>query len=117
MVVAEEFADLKDANEVMLFGSWTAQYLGESGRSPNDIDLLIIGDADRNLVDDAAQRVEQRVGMPVQATVRTRDQWDSAHESFIREVKSRPLLVILVADAQHSTDRSTYSSPELAVRR
>ncbi len=55
--------------------------------------------ADRDVVDDAAQRVERRIGMPVQATVRTRSQWQSARESFIREIKSRTMLPVL-ADAE-----------------
>jgi hypothetical protein len=56
--------------------------------------VLVIGDPDRDLVDDAAQRVEERIGMPVQATVRTYSQWRSERGSFIREVKSRPLVVV-----------------------
>lgn len=100
MVVAEEFANLEDADAVLLIGSWAARYLGEEGRSPNDIDVLVIGDADRDLVDGAAARVEDRIGMPVQATVRTHSQWRTERGSFIQEVKSRPLVVVLVDDEQ-----------------
>ncbi len=112
MVVAEELADLEAADGVVLFGSWAARYLGEPGRAPNDLDLLVIGDADRNLVDDAAERVERRIGLPVQATVRTREQWDFERESFIREVKSRPLLVVLVADEQNSAEGLAGVEPQ-----
>ena len=112
MVVAEELADLQAADAVVLFGSWAARYLGEPGRAPNDIDVLVIGDADRDLVDDAVERVERRIGMPVQATVRTREQWDSERESFMREVKSRPLLVVLVGDKQDSADEFAGVGPE-----
>ena len=63
---------------------------------PNDIDILIVGDADRDAVDLAAERVEQRLGFPTQAVVRTRHQWDEGAESFIRELKARPLYVVLV---------------------
>ena len=97
-VVAEEFAGIQGAEAVLLIGSWAARYLGEAGRAPNDVDVLVIGDADRDLVDDAAQRVEERIGMPVQATVRTHSQWRSERGSFIREVKSRPLVVVLAND-------------------
>ena len=100
MVVAEEFADLERARAVILIGSWASRYLGEAGRAPNDVDVLVIGDADRDLADDAAERVEERIGMPVQATVRALSQWKSGHGSFIREVKSRPLVVALVDDEQ-----------------
>ena len=94
-VVADEFADLDGADTVLLFGSWAARYLGEPGRGPNDIDVLVIGSPDRDDVDDAAERAERRIGLPVQATVRTRTQWDAQNESFIRELRGRPLVVAL----------------------
>ena len=99
-VVAEEFAGVGGAEAVLLIGSWAARYLGEAGRAPNDVDVLVIGDADRDLVDDAAQRAEEQIGMPVQATVRTQSQWRSERSSFIREVKSRPLVIVLANDEQ-----------------
>ena len=99
-VVAEEFANLEGAEAVLLIGSWAARYLGEAGRSPNDIVVLVIGDADRDLADGAAARAEERIGMPVQATVRALSQWKTERGSFIQEVKSRPLVVILVNDEQ-----------------
>ena len=101
MVVAEEFANITGSEAVMAFGSWAARYLGEPGRAPNDVDVLVIGSADPDEVDDAAERVERRIGMPVHATVRTRLQWESESESFIREVKSRPMLIVLANDEQH----------------
>ncbi|MCQ3815296.1 MAG: hypothetical protein KTU85_12895 [Acidimicrobiia bacterium] len=45
----------------MLFGSWAARQIGRAGHMPTDIDILIVGDADRNAVDLAAERVEQRL--------------------------------------------------------
>jgi predicted nucleotidyltransferase len=95
-LVAREFEHLDNADAVLLFGSWAARYLGEPGRAPNDIDVLVVGSPDRDAVDDAAERVERALGMPVQATVRTRSQWTAARDSFVREVKSRPLVVVLV---------------------
>lgn len=95
IIVAEEFADIRGANAVLLFGSWAARYAGEPGRVPHDIDVLVIGEADRDAADDAAERVERRVGIPVNATVRSRSQWESCTDSFIVEVKSRPTLIVL----------------------
>lgn len=95
IVVAEEFADVEGAESVLLFGSWAARYLGQAGRAPCDIDVLVIGDVDRDQADAAAERAEARLRIPVQATVRKRAQWDSQSESFVGEVKSRPLLQVL----------------------
>lgn len=97
--VAREFAELKGAHAVVLFGSWAARYRGEPGRAPNDVDVLVIGSPDHDAVDDAAERSERQIGLPVQATVRSLGQWRASRESFIREVKSRPLVTVLVEDA------------------
>lgn len=95
IVVAEEFVRIEGASAVVLFGSWAARYLGEPGREPNDIDVLVIGDVDRHRVDEAAERAERRIGKPVNATVRTCPQWDSENEAFVQQVKSRPHLLVL----------------------
>lgn len=102
VVVAREFETIDGADAVLLFGSWAARYLGQPGRAPNDIDVLVIGSPDRDEVDDAAERVEQVIEMPVQATVRSPSQWTSNRDSFVRELKSRPLLAVLTDDAAES---------------
>lgn len=96
--IAREFAGVDGAQAVAVFGSWAARYLGQPGRAPNDIDVLVIGAPDRDEVDDAAERAERAIGLPVQATVRSRDQWTEARDSFIQEVKTRPLVVVLADD-------------------
>lgn len=98
-IVAREFEAMDGADAVLLFGSWAARYLGQPGRAPNDIDVLVIGSPDRDAVDDAAERVERAIGMPVQATVRSASQWMGEGDSFVREVKSRPLVVVLADEA------------------
>lgn len=95
-VIAAEFADL-DADAVLLFGSWVARYLGEAGRAPNDIDVLVVGPSDRDDVDGAAERAERIIGLPVQATVRSRTQWRAADDPFLQDVRRRPILVVLAA--------------------
>lgn len=97
-IIAREFAELDGVDAVMLFGSWAARYLGEGGRAPNDIDVLVIGSPDRDAVDDAAERAERVLGMPVQATVRSRAQWAAARDGFLQSVKDRPIVVVLDAD-------------------
>lgn len=97
-IVAEEIAEIEGAEAVLLFGSWAARYRGEPGRAPNDIDVLVIGHPDRDAVDDAAERAERRIGLPVQATVRSRGQWDARRESFIKDLRARPLVVALAID-------------------
>ena len=97
-VITETFAQLDGAEAVILFGSWAARYLGVPGHAPNDIDVLVVGDVDLDAMHDAADEAEQRIVMAVQATARPRQAWLDASESFLREVRSRPLLAVLVDD-------------------
>ncbi len=97
-IVAREFADLDGSDAVVLFGSWAARYRGQPGQAPRDIDVLIIGSPNRDRADDAAERVERALGLPVQVTIRSRSDWSDASDAFIREVKSRPIVTVLVSD-------------------
>lgn len=97
-IIAREFHGIEDAEAVVLFGSWAARYSGEPGRAPNDIDVLVIGSPDRDAIDDAAESAERTIGLPVQATVRSRSQWTAGRDGFIQQVKSRPLVVVLADD-------------------
>lgn len=108
IVVAEEFVGVDGADAVALFGSWAARHAGRAGRMPNDIDVLVIGDADRDDVDLAAERVEKRLGFPTQAVVRTRAEWESGDEGFLREVKSRPVHALLVSE--HGAELEPFRS-------
>src|SRR5215472_8125109 len=58
-VVAEEFANLDGAQQVVIFGSWAARYLDVPGPAPNDLDVLVLGQPRRGAVYDAADRAQQ----------------------------------------------------------
>lgn len=91
-VIGEELAQVKGIDHLYLFGSWAARYQGEPGRAPNDIDMLVVGAPDRDQVYEAAERAERRLGLPVQATIRTLAQWDAVEDPFLEETRSRPLV-------------------------
>jgi len=40
-VVEEEFADIPDADMVVIFGSWAARHAGVAGMAANDVDVLV----------------------------------------------------------------------------
>lgn len=93
VVVTEELADVGGLKELYLFGSWAARYLGETGPAPNDIDILVVGtNVDRDAVYAAAERIEDRVGIPVQVAIRTENEWAYGHDPFLTEVRRRPLI-------------------------
>lgn len=92
-VVADEFAGL-GAEHVVVFGSWAARYHGEPGPLPADIDVLVIGDSvDRTAVYAAAERAENRLGIPVNPVLRSAGAWeDPDGDPLLGEIKTRPHL-------------------------
>ncbi len=77
-----------------LFGSWAARYAGQLGRAPADIDLLVIGDPDRDELDEAAQRAGARLAREVNVTIRSPRWWREGEDGFHAEVTGRPLVPV-----------------------
>jgi predicted nucleotidyltransferase len=90
-VVAEELAGIAGIEAAYLFGSWAARYAGEPGRAPGDIDVLVIGDPDRDELDDAAQRAGVRLAREVNVTIRSSQWWRDGDDGFRTELTRRPL--------------------------
>ena len=93
-VIGEEFAAL-GAAAVAIFGSWAARYEGVTGPAPNDVDVLVIGDAPRSDMYEAAERAEERLGLPVNPVLCSRQRWLAAADPLIQQVRSAPLVWII----------------------
>jgi len=93
-VVAEEFAGVTGIEAAFLFGSWAARYEGQPGRAPADIDVLVIGDLDRDDLDEAAQRAGTRLARQVSVTIRSPQWWREGGDGFHAEVTGRPLVPV-----------------------
>ena len=91
-VLRQELASVGGVEKLYVFGSWAARYEGEPGRAPNDIDVLVVGDPDREEVYEAAERAERRLEVAVQVTIRSSADWESRSDPFIAELHSRPLV-------------------------
>ena len=97
-VVAEEFSELAGAERVLIFGSWAARYQQQHGPPPHDLDVLVVGVSARQDVYDAADRAEQRLGMPVNPVIRTADAWREATDPLVRQIQSGPFVTVLMPD-------------------
>ncbi len=87
-VITEEFTPLPRTERVLIFGSWAQRYNGTPGPPPNDVDVLVIGQPTRADVYDAADRAQARLGMQVNPTIRTPQQWDEDADPLIVQIKS-----------------------------
>lgn len=94
LVISEEFGAVGRIEQLMIYGSWAARYEGEAGPVPNDIDLLVIGQPDRDELHEAAARAQRRLGREVNVTRRTRAAWNTATDGFTQQVRSSPLLEV-----------------------
>ena len=94
-VVAEEFAHISEIDELFVFGSWAARYQGIAGSPPADVDVLVIGRPNRDVVYEAALRAEHRLGRAVNTTIRTPEKWERREEGFIKHLRSSPLVPVL----------------------
>jgi DNA-binding transcriptional ArsR family regulator len=83
---------LDGVEAVYLFGSWAARFLGKTGPDPHDVDVLVIGEPDRDAVFLAADALEEELGRPIQITIRSRAQWEDTTDPFIATVRERPLI-------------------------
>lgn len=92
-VLAEVLQPVTGISEAYVYGSWAARHQGQPGQRPvGDIDVLVLGEPDRDQLYGALSAAEERLGRPVQATIRDSGWLDSGSGSFHDTVTSRPLL-------------------------
>ena len=92
-VLAEVLRHVTGIREAYVYGSWAARHEGQPGLRPvGDIDVLVLGEPDRDQLYEALSAAEQRLGREVQATIRGGDWLSSGSGSFHDSVASRPLL-------------------------
>jgi AraC-like DNA-binding protein len=90
-VVGEEFDGL-GAVAIAIYGSWAARYAGTAGPAPNDVDVLVIGDVARRDMYEAAERAEQRLGLPVNPALCSVQRWLADADALIQQVRTAPLV-------------------------
>jgi hypothetical protein len=87
-VVEQEFAAVPDVELILIFGSWAARYRGRPGAPPQDVDVLVVGRPNRSDLYDAADRAAQRLGYPVNPTVRSMKAWLESADALIQQIRS-----------------------------
>lgn len=97
-VIGEEFGGVEGVVAVVIFGSWAARSAGVPGPPPGDVDVLVLGDPERDEIYDAAERAERRVGIEVNPTIRSVEEWASG-DQFLADLRTRPHEVLLVDDS------------------
>jgi predicted nucleotidyltransferase len=103
-VVADEFAKIPGASEVIIFGSWAARHAGEAGATPHDIDVLVVGEGvARADVYEAGDRAQARLGLPVNPTIRSNAQWADPNDPLSSQIRSAPTLTVISEEDVNGT--------------
>ena len=107
-VIAEEFAGIKGIDRLFIFGSWAARYHGVDGYPPQDLDVLVIGDANLSDVFRAAHAASNKLQLEVNPKLFSHTWWENKTGSGFRmEIERRPIVEIEVGDAKQSTEKVT----------
>jgi predicted nucleotidyltransferase len=96
-VLSDLLRNVSGVDAAYLYGSWAARYLGEAGDPPQDVDVLVVGTADLDTLDDVARAAEDRLGRPVSISRLAPVTWAARHEAsdddpFLVSIRDRPLV-------------------------
>ena len=104
-LLREAVAPIDRVSEAYIFGSW-ARYAADPGEMlepPGDIDLLVVGAPDPDLVYAACAEVERELGVEVNPVIVGEDAWVSDDRSgFLESVRNGALIPLLSDDAAHT---------------
>jgi hypothetical protein len=97
-VLNDLLAGVEGITHAFIYGSWAARYLGEPGPVPGDIDVLVVGTADPDDLDEIARAAQHRLGRPVDIRRIRPAAWASPDpaDPFLASVRERPLLQLRV---------------------
>lgn len=94
-VLGQALDDVTGIDKAYVYGSWAARFSGEKGDRPvGDIDLLVLGEPDRDDVYAAASSAERRLGRAVQVTIRPADWLTDGSGTFHDTVAGRPMVPV-----------------------
>lgn len=94
-ILRQALAQVPGIEEAFIHGSWAARYAEQPGHVPHDLDLLVIGEADRRVLDDALHTAEKTLRREINVRRTTRAAWDADDGAFKRTVLSRPRIHLI----------------------
>jgi hypothetical protein len=90
--------DVPGIEAAFIYGSWAARYHGEAGPPPGDVDVLVVGGADPDDLDDAVAPAARRLRREVNVRRVSRARWeDPGDDPFLSSVRARPLVELKVS--------------------
>ncbi|MDP3894676.1 ArsR family transcriptional regulator [Nocardioides sp.] len=91
-VLTEALGGIAGLEHAFIYGSWAARYAGEAGPVPGDVDVLVVGEADLDELDERARAAEEVLMREVSIRRVRGHVWEAESDPFIATVRSRPLV-------------------------
>lgn len=94
-VLREALEGVAGIDRAFIYGSWAARHAQQAGPVPNDIDLLVIGSADRHALAEAVDAAERVLRREVNVRRVSTGAWAEDRGSFKKTVTSRPVVDLI----------------------
>ena len=98
-ILTELLTGLAGIDEAYVYGSWAERYTGRPGPTPGDIDVLLIGEPDRDEAYALAEEAGRIIGLEVSVVIRSPGAWASSDEGFLRGLRAGTLIPLREAAA------------------
>lgn len=99
-VLTTALSGIPGVDAAYVYGSWAARYRGEPGPIPGDVDVIVVGTADLDVLDEVARDAGRRLGREVSIHRVGPASWADppAKDTFLASVRTRPLVELDLAD-------------------
>lgn len=101
-VLTRSLTGLKGVDRAFIYGSWAARYNGEPGPVPADVDVLVIGEADPDDLDERARAAEAVLRREVNLRRVRPGTWDKQEDPFVTTVRARPLVELHIDNEEET---------------
>ena len=84
--VEDALQHVQGIESASIYGSWARRYRGEAGTEPQDIDLLVVGNPDVDLLRAVVEQAAATLGRDVNPTVLTSEEWSGGTSGFVTQL-------------------------------
>lgn len=96
-VMTDLLAGVAGVERAYIYGSWAARQAGRPGPVPVDLDVLVVGSADLDDLDDIARTARELLGFEVNIQRVGADSWSlPGDDRFLAHVRDKPLVELAV---------------------
>lgn len=94
-VIPRLLQEVSGLDSAFIFGSWASRYMGTAGPSPQDVDVLLIGEPTLSAVSKFSSTASDLLLREVNPVVVSADEWDRKSSAFLKTLAKSELVNVL----------------------